>query len=223
MCAKCSSVECTCRATANSPRATKLPCAKRQLRRPNSWHAWLLTSADPRPTAIGNHGGDMSAAVIGVIGGSGLYELLEDTRHEFVETIYGTPSSPVSLGQIGGRDVAFLTRHGTEHAVPPHLINYRANLAALDRLGVRTLITSSAVGSLRSDYRPGDLVLTDQFVDRTTGRVDTFVTGPQVSHTSLSEPYCPHMRHVAQQVLDYQGEQFHPTGTAVVIQGPRFS
>src|SRR5699024_10984188 len=187
------------------------------------WHAWLLTSADPRPTAIGNHGGDMSAAVIGVIGGSGLYELLEDTRHEFVETIYGTPSSPVSLGQIGGRDVAFLTRHGTEHAVPPHLINYRANLAALDRLGVRTLITSSAVGSLRSDYRPGDFVLTDQFVDRTTGRVDTFVTGPQVSHTSLSEPYCPHMRHVAQQVLDYQGEQFHPTGTAVVIQGPRFS
>src|SRR5699024_12504995 len=99
MCAKCSSVACTCCATANSPRSTKLPCAKRQLRRPNIWHAWLLTSADPRPTAIGNHGGDMSAAVIGVIGGSDLYELLEDARHAFVEPIYGTPSCLGSHGQ----------------------------------------------------------------------------------------------------------------------------
>src|SRR5690625_1805420 len=162
-------------------------------------------------------------APIGIIGGSGLYELLDDPRHETVETPYGTPSAPVSLGTIGGVEVAFITRHGTDHAVPPHLINYRANLKALAQLGVQTLITSSVVGSLRADYAPGHFVLTDQYVDRTTGRVDTFFEGPEVVHVSLAEPYCPNLRQVAQDSLSALNETFHPTGTSVVIQGPRFS
>lgn len=160
---------------------------------------------------------------IGIIGGSGLYELLDDPRHETIETPYGSPSSPVSLGTIDGVEVAFLTRHGKGHAVPPHLINYRANLRALAELGVRTLITSSVVGSLRADYAPGHFVLTDQYVDRTSGRVDTFFEGPEVVHISLAEPYCPRLRQIANDSLTALGETFHPTGTSVVIQGPRFS
>ncbi len=160
---------------------------------------------------------------IGIIGGSGLYELIEDATQEIVETPWGTPSSPVSRGLLAGREVAFLTRHGTGHAVPPHLINYRANLAALHQLGVRTLITSSVVGSLRADYVPGDFVLTDQFVDRTWGRPDTFFEGPKVAHVSLADPYCPHLRRLAIEAFDERGESYHPTGTSVVIQGPRFS
>lgn len=162
-------------------------------------------------------------APIGIIGGSGLYELISAATQEIVDTPYGVPSSPVSLGRIGGRDVAFLTRHGTEHAVPPHLINYRANLKALEQLGVQTLVTSSVVGSLRADYAPGHFVLTDQFVDRTSARVDTFYEGPEVVHISLADPYCPQMRDVAITAMTHLDETFHPSGTSVVIQGPRFS
>ncbi|MDR1824024.1 MAG: MTAP family purine nucleoside phosphorylase [Bifidobacteriaceae bacterium] len=160
---------------------------------------------------------------IGVIGGSGLYELLDNPRQEVVSTRWGTPSSAVSVGSLGGRDVAFLTRHGKDHAVPPHLINYRANLAALHELGVTTLVTSSAVGSLRADYLPGEFVLTDQFVDRTWGRPDTFFEGPEVVHVSVADPYCAELRQAASTALEQLGERFHPTGTTVVIQGPRFS
>lgn len=160
---------------------------------------------------------------IGIIGGSGLYELIKDAEQRTVETPWGTPSSPVSLGRLAGRDVAFLTRHGTGHGVPPHLINYRANLAALHSLGVRTVITSSTVGSLREDYAPGHFVLTDQFVDRTWGRPDTFFEGPDVVHVSVADPYCPHLRSVAIDAFEELGETFHRSGTSVVIQGPRFS
>jgi len=164
-----------------------------------------------------------AAAPIGIIGGSGLYELINNPVQETITTPYGTPSSNVSLGQIGGRDVAFLTRHGKDHAVPPHLINYRANLKALDALGVRQLITSSTVGSLRADYAPGDFVLTDQFVDRTSGRADTFFEGPEVVHVSVADPYCTALRATAHEALTTLEETFHPTGTSVVIPGPRFS
>src|SRR5690625_3823811 len=160
---------------------------------------------------------------IGIIGGSGLYELLDDPRHETIETPYGSPSSPVSLGTIDGVEVAFLTRHGKGHAVPRHLINYRANLRALAELGVRTLITSSVVGSLRADYATGHVVLSDQYVARTSGRVDTFRQGPEVVHISLAEPYCPRLRQIANDSLTALGETFHPTRTSLVIQGPRFS
>lgn len=164
-----------------------------------------------------------SAAPIGIIGGSGLYELLDDPCQERISTSHGSPSSPVSLGEISGREVAFLTRHGTGHAVPPHLINYRANIAALAQVGVRQLITSSVVGSLRADMAPGQFVLTDQFVDRTHSRPDTFFTGPDVVHISMADPYCTHLRSCAGAALAGRGETFHGSGTAVVIQGPRFS
>ncbi|MFP7696343.1 MTAP family purine nucleoside phosphorylase [Trueperella sp. LYQ143] len=160
---------------------------------------------------------------IGIIGGSGLYELLDEPEHRVVHTEYGTPSSEISLGRIGGKEVAFMTRHGKSHAVPPHMINYRANIAALKELGVTTLITSSVVGSLRADYQPGDFVITDQFYDRTWGRESTFFTGPQVVHVSLADPYCPRMHDAGVAALESLNETFHDGGTSVVIQGPRFS
>lgn len=161
--------------------------------------------------------------MIGVIGGSGLYELLDSPRHESIPTPYGESSSTVSLGTIAGKDVAFLTRHGRGHSVPPHLINYRANLWTLEELGAHSVITSSAVGSLRADYAPGSFIVMDQFVDRTWGRPDTFFEGPKVTHVSVADPYCPVLRGDLIDTLTARSEQFHPTGTAVVIQGPRFS
>ncbi len=170
----------------------------------------------------GMRGGE-GRGVIGIIGGSGLYQLLDGARDAVVDTPYGPPSSPVSRGVIDSREVAFITRHGRNHDIAPHAINYRANLWALRSLGCDTVLTSSAVGSLRSTFAPGDFVLCDQFVDRTRGRVDTFFDGPRVVHVSMADPYCPALRAAAQQVLSAAAETFHPTGTAVVIQGPRFS
>lgn len=160
---------------------------------------------------------------IGIIGGSGLYELLEEAETERIDTPYGEPSSAVTIGRIGGREVAFLTRHGAEHSIPPHLINHRANVSALKQLGCDAVVTSSAVGSLRDDYRTGDFVLCDQFVDRTTTPPVTFFEGPEVVHVSVVDPYCPPLRDAAEDALTDAGERFHSTGTAVVFSGPRFS
>ncbi|NMR19252.1 S-methyl-5'-thioadenosine phosphorylase [Cellulomonas fimi] len=163
------------------------------------------------------------STIVGVIGGSGLYELLDGAVEHAVTTPYGAPSSTLSTGQIGGRDVAFITRHGRAHELAPHTINYRANLWALHDMGARTVITSSAVGSLKPDVQPGEFVLCDQFIDRTSGRIDTFYEGPKVVHVSVADPYCPELRARATEVMKRLGERYHPTGTAVVIQGPRFS
>lgn len=164
-----------------------------------------------------------AAAPIGIIGGSGLYELLEDPETKDIRTSFGEPSSPVTLGEIGGRRVAFLTRHGKGHSVPPHRIDHRANVAALKDVGCDTVITSSAVGSLRDDYRTGDFVLCDQFVDRTTTPPVTFFDGPRVVHVSMVEPYCSDLRRAAGVALKGIDERFHSAGTAVVFSGPRFS
>lgn len=160
---------------------------------------------------------------IGIIGGSGLYELLTDPRTEEVATSYGEPSSPVTTGEIDGRPVAFLTRHGKGHTIPPHRINHRANVGALKQLGCEAVITSSAVGSLRDSYRVGDFVLCDQFVDRTTTPPVTFFEGPRVVHVSMVEPYCAELRNSAAAALEGLGVNFHPSGTVVVFSGPRFS
>lgn len=160
---------------------------------------------------------------IGIIGGSGLYDLLDSAESRVVETPFGTPSSPVSLGKIEGREVAFLTRHGKGHSVPPHLINHRANIWALKQLGCEAVVTSSAVGSLRDDYAPTDFVLTDQFIDRTLGPPVTFYEGPKVAHVSVVEPYCPSLRSAAADALTAMNERFHPRATVVVFSGPRFS
>jgi 5'-methylthioadenosine phosphorylase len=162
-------------------------------------------------------------AEIGIIGGSGFYDLAEDFREIKVETPYGAPSAMIALGKVGGRQVAFLPRHGKNHEIPPHLINYRANIWALKSLGVERIITSHAVGSLQVDYRPGDLVVVDQFIDRTRGRQDTFYDGPITTHISTAFPYCPQVKDLAVKKAREMRLKCHSGGTMVVVQGPRFS
>jgi 5'-methylthioadenosine phosphorylase len=163
------------------------------------------------------------SAPIGVIGGSGLYRLMDASSSESrdIPTPYG--SARVALGEFAGRPVAFLTRHGADHSVAPHLIGYRANIWALASLGVRGIVSSSAVGGLTAAYPPGSLVLTDQFIDRTHGRADTFFDQGSVQHLAAADPFDPALHRIAQAALTVAGEQFLPTGTVVVIQGPRFS
>lgn len=163
------------------------------------------------------------AAAIGVIGGSGFYEFLEGVRPVSVHTPYGAPSAPVAVGDLDGVAVAFLPRHGPAHELPPHKVNYRANLWALAELGVRRILGPCAVGSLQPEIAPGDFVVCDQLVDRTWGRPDTYVDGPVVGHVSFADPYCPELRAVATEAARAEGVRVHPTGTVVVIQGPRFS
>jgi 5'-methylthioadenosine phosphorylase len=165
----------------------------------------------------------MPDAEIGVIGGSGFSELLEGASLVEVETPYGPPSAPLTIGEIGGRRVAFLPRHGRGHRIPPHEINYRANVAAMARLGVTRLLGPCAAGSLQPRVRPGDFVLCDQYVDRTSGRRDTFYDGPEVTHVSMAEPYCPTLREVALHAGRALALPLHDRGTVVVIQGPRFA
>jgi len=159
----------------------------------------------------------------GVFGGSGFYSFLENMKEIKVDTPYGPPSDLVSIGEYKGRYVAFLPRHGKNHQYPPHKIPYRANLWAFKELGVRRIIAPTAVGSLQSDYKVGDFVVTDQFVDFTSGRECTFYDGPITTHISMAEPYCPELANIAIEALEKQGVRYHKSGTLVVIDGPRFS
>jgi 5'-methylthioadenosine phosphorylase len=162
-------------------------------------------------------------AQIGVFGGSGFYSLLEHCREIKVETPYGPPSDLVALGEIAGKRVAFLPRHGKAHSLPPHMINYRANLWAMKQLGVSRIIGPCAAGSLAKQVKPGEFVVSDQLVDRTTGRKDTFYDGPVTTHVSFAHPYCPQLRGLAVDVIKRAGIGVHEKGTVVAIQGPRFS
>ncbi len=162
-------------------------------------------------------------AEIGVFGGSGFYEFAENLEEVKVDTPFGPPSDRVFLGEVCGRRVAFLPRHGRGHVIPPHRINYRANLWAMKSLGVTRIIAPTAVGSLQPNIKPGDFVILDQFVDRTTGRADTFYDGPTTTHISTADPYCPELRKIAFEQAQALGLSVHPEGTVVVIQGPRFS
>jgi 5'-methylthioadenosine phosphorylase len=158
-----------------------------------------------------------SRADVAVIGGSGFYSFLDDPVEVTVETPYGDPSAPVSIGDVAGRNVAFLPRHGRRHDYPPHLINYRANLWALRSLGVRQVLAPCAVGGLRDEVAPGDLVVPDQLVDRTCGRARTYVERGAV-HLPFADPYCPRL---ADSLAAPEGVRLG--GTMVVIDGPRFS
>ena len=160
---------------------------------------------------------------IGVIGGSGLYSLGTPEKEVSVETPYGDPSDAIGLIRVGPHLVAFLPRHGRGHTIPPHQINFRANLFALSSLGVERVIGPCAVGSLRSELEPGSVVVCDQFVDRTRGRQDTFVEAPKVAHLSAADPYCPELRPLAGEAARQAGFRVTDAGTVVVIQGPRFS
>ena len=163
-------------------------------------------------------------AEIGVIGGSGFYRLLDEAESVPVSTPYGSPSDDVTVGRVGDRNVAFIPRHGRAHSLPPGAINYRANLWALRSLGVTRVIAPCAAGSLQPNVKPGDIVVCDQFVDRTASRPDTyFDTGPKVAHVSTAHPYCPVLRETAVTVGRSTGLPIHDHGTVVVVQGPRFS
>jgi 5'-methylthioadenosine phosphorylase len=162
-------------------------------------------------------------AEIGIFGGSGFYSLLDDVREAKIDTPYGPPSDSVFLATVSGRRVAFMPRHGRRHTIPPHKVNYQANVWAMRSLGVKAVISPCAAGSLQLHVEPGHFVVSDQFVDRTSGRADTFFDGPIVSHVSSAETYDPVLREIALEVIREHGITAHDGGTVVVIQGPRFS
>jgi len=159
----------------------------------------------------------MSRADVAIIGGTGFYEFLADAEPVPISTPYGEASGPVSVGQAGGRAVAFLPRHGAGHALPPHRINYRANLWLLRSLGVRQVLAPCAVGGLLPSVGPGDLVVPDQLVDRTNGRIQTYVEAGAV-HAPFADPYCGRLLDTFR-----QNDDLTVGGTMVVIEGPRFS
>ncbi len=163
--------------------------------------------------------------MIGIIGGSGLYdgELFHLSERRKVHTPYGSPSDGVALGEFSGVPVAFLSRHGPGHVVNPTNVNYRANIFALKEVGVTRILGVSAVGSLQENIRPGELVVPDQFIDFTKGRKSSFFEGAQVAHVSMGEPFCPHVRKNMVDSLARQGIPHHSAGTYVCIEGPRFS
>lgn len=162
-------------------------------------------------------------ALVGVFGGSGFYHWLDGVETVEIDTPYGRPSAPVAMGTVGDRRVAFIPRHGRRHEIPAPNVNYQANLWAMREVGVRRVLGPCAVGSLRPELHPGDLVICDQFFDRTWGRADTYYPGPEVVHISSADPYCPELRPLAAQVATELGLRHHPLGTVVVVQGPRFS
>jgi 5'-methylthioadenosine phosphorylase len=163
-------------------------------------------------------------ADIGVFGGSGFYSLMQGPIEQVtVQTPYGSPSDAIAIGHMGDVRVAFLPRHGPHHRIPPHVINYRANVWAMAQLGVKRLIAPTAAGSLQKNVQPGDFVVCDQFVDRTYAREQTFFDGPRVVHISVADPYCPDLRQHSIDVGRELGITVHAQGTVVVVQGPRFS
>jgi 5'-methylthioadenosine phosphorylase len=169
-------------------------------------------------------GSSWPRADLGVIGGSGLYEFFTDVERVRVATPFGVPSDDVVVGEVEGRRVAFLARHGKGHRFQPHAVNYRANLWALRSLGVRQVLAPCAVGSLRPELGPGAIVVPDQVVDRTWGREHTVYAGEgQVVHVAFADPFCPRGRSVVAAAATAAGHQVAAHGTLVVINGPRFS
>jgi 5'-methylthioadenosine phosphorylase len=169
----------------------------------------------------------MAKADIGIIGGSGFYGLLEKPKCYSLETSYGHPSDEVEVGTLCGKKVAFLPRHGKHHSVNPSEVNYGANILALKQLGVARILALSTVGSLKTAIKPSDIVLIDQFVDRTTQRKQTFysrdsASATRVCHISMAEPMCPELRSVTIKA-SHKATDVHKKGTYVCIEGPRFS
>lgn len=167
----------------------------------------------------------MSEPVLGIVGGSGLYELagLTDTRWVDVSTPWGAPSDQIFTGRLGDARLAFLPRHGRGHRIPPSEVNYRANIAALKSLGVTDVLSLSAVGSLRADLPPGTFVVVDQFIDRTTQRASSFFGTGLVAHVSMAHPVCSRLGHHVLLALREQGVPYAAGGTYVAMEGPQFS
>ena len=164
-------------------------------------------------------------AEIGIIGGTGLYDprLLKNSKDVKVKTLFGKPSDVITIGELEGKLLAFLPRHGRKHTIRPTDVNSRANIAAMKQLGVKSILASSTVGSLKEEYKPGEIVFVDQFIDRTTRREQSFFTEGKVCHISVAEPMCPHLRRILTKVAIKEKVRFHDTGTYVCIEGPRFS
>lgn len=163
--------------------------------------------------------------LLGVVGGSGLYAMegLSNLESRQIRTPFGEPSSAVVLGDLDGRCVAFLARHGAGHVYTPSEVNYRANIYALKALGVERVVGISACGSLREDYAPGDIVIPDQLVDLTKGRARSFFGEGLVAHVSVPEPFCPDLSARVLESVEQAGGKAHRGGTFVTIEGPRFS
>ena len=167
----------------------------------------------------------MSHVTIGIIGGSGLYDMAElaDREERTIATPFGAPSAPYVVATLRGRRVAFLARHGQGHRLLPGELNFRANLYGFKVLGVEWILSASAVGSLREDYRPMDLVVPDQFFDRTRGRVSTFFGNGLVAHVGFAHPFCRPLSALAVDAARRAGATVHAGGTYVCMEGPQFS
>ncbi|MGI0100952.1 MAG: S-methyl-5'-thioadenosine phosphorylase [Candidatus Micrarchaeaceae archaeon] len=162
-------------------------------------------------------------AEIGIIGGSGFYSLLEGAKGIEMDTKYGRPSGAVQIGNISGKKVAFIPRHGEGHTIPPHKVPYRANIQALHDLGVSSIIATNAVGSLNPEFGIGQIVAFSQFVNSTHGRDDTFFDEDVVAHVSTADPYCGRLRSVSAACAGKLGLNYRNGGSVVVVNGPRFS
>jgi 5'-methylthioadenosine phosphorylase len=167
----------------------------------------------------------MKPPVLGVIGGSGLYQIegLEDVREVSVETPYGPPSDAVVTGRLGRARLLFLPRHGRGHVHPPHLVNYRANVCAMKKLGATHLVSISAVGSMKESIAPGHVVVVDQFIDLTRRRQSTFFDEGLVAHVGFADPVCPLLAAAAAMAAGRAGAEVHARGTYVCMEGPQFS
>ncbi|MGH2743103.1 MAG: S-methyl-5'-thioadenosine phosphorylase [Thermoleophilaceae bacterium] len=161
--------------------------------------------------------------MIGIFGGSGFYRFLDDVEEMPIATPYGPPSAPLRVGKLEGSDVAFMPRHGDEHTLPPHRINYRANIWAMREIGVRRIVGPCACGSLKKELEPSTFVICDQFVDRTQARESTFYDGPQTTHVSAADPYCADLSRTLADAARDEAISVVEGGTVVVVQGPRFS
>lgn len=167
-----------------------------------------------------------NSPILGVIGGTGVYQFdaVTEIEQREVNTPFGKPSSPIFLGKLNGKTIAFLARHGIGHTIPPSSVNYRANIYALKSIGVRRIVSISACGSLREDFAPGDIVIPDQLVDFTKNRINTFFDSPgMVAHISTAFPFCPKLSENLLNAVKPTGANAHKVGTFITIEGPRFS
>lgn len=162
---------------------------------------------------------------LAVIGGTGLYDIpeLSGVEQLQIETPYGPPSDSITRGHVDDTTLLFLPRHGKGHRFPPHQINYRANICALRMLGATQVVSISAVGSLREPLVPGDVVIVDQYIDRTVRRISTYFDHDVVAHVSMADPVCPHLAKAAADAATRAGARVHPAGTYLCIEGPQFS
>ena len=163
-------------------------------------------------------------ADIGIIGGTGVYDsgMFDNVEEVWIDTPHGDPSDSFCFGDLHGKRVAFLPRHGKGHKIPPHEINFRANIAGFEKLGVKRILASCAVGSLRDEYKPGEIVIVDQFIDFGKTRVTFHDTG-DVAHVSMADPFCPELRKILNDNCRNLGIPYHDKGTYFRIEGPQFS